>query len=140
MTVRLHDEATLPADLLEDIRQGGDANTDRSELFHKVIRQLKHRHWTIEAIVELLNKYPNGIAEKYIKRLPGEVKRSYDKITGVGAIAVVATSKAGAAARPNARRVRRPEQRARAHRPGGSGRPSPASDRSFDRRPASGCG
>ena len=91
------DEATLPADLLEDIRRGGDENIDRSELFHKVIRQLKHRRWTIEAIVELLNKYPNGIAEKYIKRLPGEVKRSYDKITGVGAIAGAATAKAGAA-------------------------------------------
>jgi hypothetical protein len=91
------DEATLPADLLEDIRRGGDANTDRSELFHKIIRQLKHRHWTIEAIVELLNKYPNGIAKKYIRRLHGEIKRSYDKITGVGAIAGVATAKAGAA-------------------------------------------
>ena len=33
----------------------------------------------MEAITELLEKYPNGIAEKYAKRLRQEVDRSYAK-------------------------------------------------------------
>jgi putative DNA primase/helicase len=97
------DEATLPDDLLQTIRDGdgGDPKVDRSGLFHSVIGQLKRRHWTAEAIAALLEKYPNGIAKKYLKRLRKEVERSYNKIAngvggGVATIAVGAAAGAGA--------------------------------------------
>src|SRR5262249_26083860 len=84
------DEASLPADLLDDIRNGGNgrgSDASRSALFHKVIADLKRRHWTIEAITRLLEKYPNGIAAKYAGRLAQEVERSYEKIIANGAVA-----------------------------------------------------
>jgi hypothetical protein len=76
------DESTLPDDLLEAIRTDLPKG-QRSEAFHSVIAQLKKRNWSVDAIVALLEKYPNGIANKFIKRLRGdrgEVRRSYDKI------------------------------------------------------------
>jgi putative DNA primase/helicase len=76
------DEATLPADLLEIIRGGSSPGADRSALFHGVIAQLKRRRWSVDAIVALLEKYPDGIARKYEKRLRQEVERSYDKVDG----------------------------------------------------------
>jgi hypothetical protein len=75
-------EATLPDELLETIRHGGDRNADRSALFHNVVAQLKRRQWSLEAIVALLEKYPTGIAEKFAGRLRKEVERSYEKIDG----------------------------------------------------------
>src|SRR5262249_26116441 len=73
------DEATLPDDLLEIIRLGGSPTDDRSALFHRAVKELWLRRWTIETITELLEKYPKGIAEKYGKRLRKEVERSYAK-------------------------------------------------------------
>jgi len=87
------DEATLPDDLLKDIREGGVGKKDdktRSALFQSVVDQLKRRHWTIENIVKLFEKYPNGVGAKYQKRLRKEVERSYGKATG-GAGAAGAT-------------------------------------------------
>jgi hypothetical protein len=78
-------ETTLPSELLEDIRVGGVGKGDdksRSALFQSVVDQLKRRHWTVEAIVALFEKYPNGVAAKYIKRLRKEVVRSYNKAVG----------------------------------------------------------
>ena len=78
------DEATLPDDLLKDVRDGGVGKSNdnsRSALFQSVISQLRRRHWSIEAIIELLEKYPNGVAAKYGKRLRREVARSYGKAT-----------------------------------------------------------
>ena len=57
---------------------------NRSTVFHSVVAQLERRHWTIDAIVALLEKYPNGIAQKYIKRLRKEIERSYGKVAGAG--------------------------------------------------------
>ena len=74
------DEATLPDDLLEIIRHGAAPGADRSEVFHKVVADLERRHWTTDAIVELLERYPGGIAEKYQGRVRQEVERSYGKI------------------------------------------------------------
>jgi hypothetical protein len=95
-------EATLPDDLLEIIRHGSAPGVDRSELFHKVIANLERRNWTIDAIVELLERYPNGIAEKYHGRVRQEVERSYGKIAAgtvpaAGAAPAAGTSPAGAA-------------------------------------------
>jgi hypothetical protein len=73
------DEAELPADLLQLIREGVDAGEDRSAAFHSVVARLKKRHWSAAAIANLLEKYPNGIACKYIGRLREEVERSYGK-------------------------------------------------------------
>jgi RepB DNA-primase N-terminal domain len=41
------DEATLPDDLIELIRNGGPQGCDRSAVFHSVIGQLKRRNWTV---------------------------------------------------------------------------------------------
>jgi hypothetical protein len=90
------DEATLPDDLLEVIRQGGDANADRSVLFHRVMGDLVRRRWTVDAITALLEKYPDGIAKKYAKRLRKEVERSYKKATKSAAAPSSGTSSAGA--------------------------------------------
>jgi hypothetical protein len=92
------DEATLPDDLLQVIRRGGGKNDDRSALFHGVIGQLKRRHWTIDAIVALLEKYPDGIAKKYAKRLRKEVERSYNKVGNSGVTPPTAGTGAGATA------------------------------------------
>jgi RepB DNA-primase N-terminal domain len=91
------DEATLPDDLLETIRNGCPP-PDRSRLFHSVVGQLKRRNWAVEAIVTLFEKYPTGIAQKYNKRLRKEVERSYNKVPGGGAAAPVSSGSAGLAA------------------------------------------
>jgi hypothetical protein len=83
------DETTLPDELLEDIRDGGVGkgnDKSRSALFQSVVDQLKRRHWSVEAIIELLEKYPNGVAAKYQKRLRKEVERSYGKAMGGASI------------------------------------------------------
>jgi len=92
-------EVTLPAELLKSIREGGVSPTSdagRSGLFQSVIDQLKRRHWTIDDIVALLEKYPNGIAAKYAKRLRKEVARSYGKAVG-GAPAIAPSGTPGTA-------------------------------------------
>jgi hypothetical protein len=89
------DEATLPEELLELIRHGAGAD-DRSAVFHSVIAQLKKRRWNVDAIVALLEKYPNGIAQKYIGRIREEVRRSYDKFAS-GTGSVPASANAGTA-------------------------------------------
>jgi hypothetical protein len=85
------DEATLPEELLNSIREGGVGKTNdksRSALFQHVVDQLKRRHWSIEAILALFEAYPNGVGAKYVgsKRLRKEVARSYGKAVG-GALA-----------------------------------------------------
>jgi hypothetical protein len=73
------DEATLPDDLLQLIRNGVDDTEDRSAAFHSVVAQLKRRRWGVEAITRLFEKYPDGIARKYAGRVRDEIERSYDK-------------------------------------------------------------
>ena len=96
------DEVTLPDDQLEIIRKGGDKTADRSALFHSAVAQLKRRRWSIEAITALLEKYPDGIAKKYIKRLRKEVERSYGKVAAAatGAAASAGTTSAGVGSGP----------------------------------------
>src|SRR5262249_31573508 len=80
------DEATLPEDLLQIIRCSDENSPDRSALFHSVVGKLKRRQWTVEVIAALLEKYPGGVAQKYVGRIREEVKRSYTKVTnGSGA-------------------------------------------------------
>jgi putative DNA primase/helicase len=81
------DATGLPEDLMKAIREGGvsngfGANGDKSGsgLFHHVVAELKKRKWTVEAIVSLMEKHPNGVAAKYNGRLLKEVERSYEKV------------------------------------------------------------
>jgi hypothetical protein len=77
------DEASLPDDLLRDIRDGGSGRGDdksRSALFHAVVGKLARRKWDFEAILALLEKYPNGAAAKYAGRLREGLKASYAKV------------------------------------------------------------
>ncbi|HEY2229772.1 MAG TPA: DNA-primase RepB domain-containing protein [Xanthobacteraceae bacterium] len=79
------DEASVQADLLADIQNGGSGHGNdrsRSALFHSVIWQLKRRNWSREAIVALFEKYPNGIGAKYGRRLGKEIERSWSKANG----------------------------------------------------------
>ena len=84
------EEATLPDDLLEIIRHGGDKGNDRSARFHSLVAALKRRRWSVEAIVALFEKYPNGIARKYAGRLCREVERSYAKVAGPTTVSATA--------------------------------------------------
>jgi len=94
-------ESTLPAELLKDIREGGvskTSNSGRSGLFQSVVDQLKRRHWSIDDIVALLEKYPNGVGAKYSKkRLRKEVTRSYGKAVGGSAPASAPSGTPGTA-------------------------------------------
>jgi putative DNA primase/helicase len=99
------DEASLPAELLRDIREGGvslglgaKADKSRSGLFHRVVGELKKRKWTIEQTHALLEKYPNGVAAKYTKRLREEVERSYGKVENGGVAPAGSGSAAGGGA------------------------------------------
>jgi hypothetical protein len=70
MTVRLYESIASEAE------KGG-----RAGKFLIAVAQLKRLGWSADEIVWLLDKHPNGIAGKYVDRLPKEVKRAFDKVT-----------------------------------------------------------
>jgi DNA-binding transcriptional ArsR family regulator len=74
------DEAGIPADTLRAIRNGVDGKRDRSFVFFNVMVALKRLGFTVDGIVDLLDRYPDGIAKKYEGRLRQEVERVYLKI------------------------------------------------------------
>ena len=77
------DEASIPADTMRVIRDGptkGNAK-DRSLAFFNVMIVLKGLGFTVERIIELLERYPEGVAKKYEGRLGYETKREYNKIS-----------------------------------------------------------
>jgi hypothetical protein len=79
-------EADIPADTMKVIRDGptrGNAR-DRSLAFFNVMIVLKELGFTVEGILELLERYPEGVAKKYEGRLRREVKRVYDKVDATG--------------------------------------------------------
>jgi hypothetical protein len=69
------------AEIQTDVPEG-----ERSQRFFGVVAKLKRKLWpvfqstTFDKIVELFERYPNGIANKYAGRLHEEAKRCYDKI------------------------------------------------------------
>jgi AAA domain len=73
------DEAGIPADTLEAIRNGVEDGL-RSDVFWNVMVVLKRVGWTVDGITALLDRYPNGLARKYRGRLRHEVGRVWEKI------------------------------------------------------------
>jgi hypothetical protein len=77
-------EATLPEELAKSIREGGVGKTNdksRSALFQSVVDQLKRRHWSVDDIVALLEKYPNGVGAKYAKKPSHRARLGLDVAT-----------------------------------------------------------
>jgi hypothetical protein len=77
------DEASLPDDLLGWIQDGVPQPGDRSRVFMLVVAELKRLGFTFEGVYRLLDRYPDGIAQKYKTardRLRREVERAYDKV------------------------------------------------------------
>jgi hypothetical protein len=75
-------EADIPADTMKVIRDGptkGNAR-DRSLAFFNVMIALKRLGFTVEGILEVLERHPEGVAKKYEGRLRQEVERTYNKI------------------------------------------------------------
>jgi hypothetical protein len=61
------------------IQNGAPAGSDVSAMFHSVVGHLSGKGMSIDAIVDELSRWPNGIARRYAGRLRGEVGRSFDK-------------------------------------------------------------
>jgi hypothetical protein len=76
------DETDVPADTMKAIRNGVADGRDRSHVFWNVVVALKRLGFTPNGIVDLLERYPDGIAKKYEGRLRQEVERAYNKIRG----------------------------------------------------------
>lgn len=64
---------------LRDLIAHGAPEGGRSDQFHHVVCWLGDLGWTDEQITGLLAEFPDGIASKYIGRLPGEVERCLSK-------------------------------------------------------------
>ena len=78
------DEASLPDDLMDLVRNGVARDKDRSRFFMGVVAGLKERGASVEGVYDLLSKYPNGIASKYLRptnRLRREIERAYHKVS-----------------------------------------------------------
>jgi AAA domain len=76
-----NDEPSIPADTMRVIREGVEDGA-RSSAFWNVVKVLKGDGWTISGIVTLLDRFPNGIANKYRGRLQREVERVWAKLNG----------------------------------------------------------
>jgi predicted P-loop ATPase len=87
-------------DYYRGIIENGAPDGERSEKFQEVVWHLAKQGWSIEQILEELNRYPNGIGLKYAGRLRAEVTRSYEKwrarIAGSVAAAPAAPAAPGA--------------------------------------------
>jgi len=61
------------------IQNGAPADSDASALFHSVVGHLSGNGLSVDAIVDELSKWPNGIGRRYTNRLRQEVERSFNK-------------------------------------------------------------
>ena len=66
-------------DDIDNLIKHGAPEGQRSEAFARVVWSLAGQRLSQDEIVFLLEKHPNGIAAKYIKRLSAEVKRCFTK-------------------------------------------------------------
>ena len=88
-------KAGTSIDYDEVIRSGAPAGTDVSAVFHATIGHLSAKGLSVDKIVDMLAKWPNGIGRRYAGRLRGEVERSFEKWQSKRKI------RAGAAAEPD---------------------------------------
>src|SRR5262249_52294556 len=75
-------EADIPSDTMRVIRDGptkGNAR-DRSLAFFNVMIVLKELGFSVEGILELLERHPQGVAAKYEGRLRRRIEKAYNKI------------------------------------------------------------
>ena len=72
----------VPDDVMRIIREGVAQDRDRSKAFFKVVGVLKRCGYRLPEIVSLLERFPDGIAEKYRGRVQGEVERAWKKLNG----------------------------------------------------------
>jgi hypothetical protein len=72
-----------PQELLSLIRDGLDADgkppKDPSKSFFYAVARLRARAWTVESIIALFKRYPNGIGSGPAERLETEVRRCYGR-------------------------------------------------------------
>jgi hypothetical protein len=71
-------EARLPENLRDEIQIDAEVGK-RSEQFHHAVKWLKDEGVSLADVIALLKKYPDGIANKYGKRVATEAKRVYGK-------------------------------------------------------------
>jgi len=73
-------EMLLPDDLRDLVCNDVEVGK-RSEVFHHAVRYLKDLQWSLADIIKLLEKYPEGIANRYTNegRLAEEARRAYEK-------------------------------------------------------------
>jgi hypothetical protein len=72
------DESSIPLDTLAALN---DPSKDGlHQRFWNVMMVLKSRGYTVDGILALFVKYPNGIAARYRGRLRHEIERAFDKI------------------------------------------------------------
>jgi len=77
------DEDGIPADTMRVIREGINpkaTSRHRSQAFWNVMMVLKPLGFTVDGIVNLFERYPDGIANKYDGRLRREVERAYNRL------------------------------------------------------------
>jgi Protein of unknown function (DUF3987) len=66
------------------VRDGHPDGTDRSAVFHSTVGHFIGIGWSVDKILELLEKHPSGIGARYIAegRLRGEIERSANAFGG----------------------------------------------------------
>jgi hypothetical protein len=72
------DESSIPDETLEAIKsteKGG-----RGTILWNVVQTLREDGWTVDGIITLLRRYPNGLANKFKGRLRREVERTWAKL------------------------------------------------------------
>jgi putative DNA primase/helicase len=94
------EEASVPDDLMDLIRDGVSGTKDRSRAFMHAVGRLKDHGATVDGVTDLMSRYPDGIASKYLRpknRLRREIERAYDKLPDAPSIPPVSPGGAGAA-------------------------------------------
>jgi hypothetical protein len=92
-------------DYYQEILENGVPEGQRSEKFAEVVWHLASIGWTLEQILSEMERYPNGIAQKYAGRLRKEIERSYSKWQGqrraAGTRATATGTQQGGSGAPN---------------------------------------
>ena len=72
------DESSIPDETLEAIKS--TEKGDRGNILWNVVQTLREDGWTVDGIITLLKRYPNGLARKFKGRLRREVERAWTKL------------------------------------------------------------